>query len=73
MERDSYRQPRIPDPATDSERTVINHALGNVEQAIREARHTINGIRPSDDFARALDTLDNLAKALTRYAKAEGN
>jgi hypothetical protein len=58
--------PRVPDPATDSERVMIAAALEQVKAGIRQARRAIASGRPSDECVLALNALEEAQQVLDR-------
>ncbi|CAG4920263.1 hypothetical protein R54767_04693 [Paraburkholderia gardini] len=53
-----------PDPATDSERVVISHAMGKATEALKVVRSMVLAVRVSDDSVRALEVIDAALKVL---------
>jgi hypothetical protein len=63
---------KIPDPTTPEESTVINAALKHALASIAQARVTVIQIRPSDEYAQALDALDGAQRILEAFIEREG-
>jgi hypothetical protein len=61
---DKCYRPRVPDPATHSERLVIRAALKQALAGLHSATALILSIRASDEYAQALRALDDAQLAL---------
>lgn len=60
-----------PDPATPEESGTINLAIKHAINAITDARGFVLHVRPSDEFALALDALDAARRALQAFIERE--
>jgi uncharacterized protein (DUF1778 family) len=61
-----------PDPASPEESAVINAAIKHAVQAIGQARRAVLGVRPSDEYALALDALGAAQRSLQAIIEREG-
>jgi hypothetical protein len=62
----------LPDPATPEESSVIAVSIKYALASIDQARSAVLLVRPSDEYAQALDAIDRARRILAAFIEREG-